>query len=436
MTQTHIFQSSAFSRRGFLGLAGGAAAVATLAACSGGGGGGSSSGTIKFWDMPWGNADYNPAAQKIAEAYKPAKGLLPAEYQVIQWNNFTQTFSSAIASKTGPAVSTGGGFQAFQYAEQGAIAYADDLLDTFKKEGIYDDFLTGVVDPFKTKDGYASVPNMIDMRVWWYRKSILDEVGVELPTTWDELLTAGKALAAKGYFAYGIGAGAGQNLGAHSMVVMMINNGGGLFNADNELDCVTDRNIEAMDFIKELAGEGIIDPASVSYTIDNLREQWKTKRVAMGINTPGLNEDLGDTENDVLVAKPMAGPHGDVGTLQFLNNMMMYKNTPSQESSEAFMLYWFQNYGDLWKQKLIPALPVLKSVIETPEFQANTQKVEVVNTWQPIAKTYAAQGDTVDAKIAAIDGGQALAEFTQVMLAGKTDSKTALEKLQKDIEAL
>ncbi|NQX13248.1 extracellular solute-binding protein [Microbacteriaceae bacterium VKM Ac-2855] len=435
MTQTHIFQSSAFSRRGFLGLAGGAAAVATLAACSGGGGG-SSSGTIKFWDMPWGNADYNPAAQKIAEAYKPASGMLGAEYQVIQWNNFTQTFSSAIASKTGPAVSTGGGFQAFQYAEQGAIAYADDLLDTFKTEGIYDDFLPGVVDPFKTANGFAAVPNMIDMRIWWYRKSVFDELGLTVPTTWEEYLATGKTLASKGYFAYGIGAGAGNNIGAHSMVVMMINNGGGLFNADNELDCATERNIETMDFIKELANEKIIDPASISYTIDNGREQWKSGKVAMGISTPGLNDDIGDTADDVLVAAPMAGLHGDVGTLQFLNNMMMYTNTPSQESSEAFMTYWFQNYGDLWKQRLIPALPVLKSVIALPEFQENAQKVKIVNEWQPIAKTYAAQGDTVDAKIAAIDGGQALNEFTQTVLGGKADSKTALEKLQKDIEAL
>jgi multiple sugar transport system substrate-binding protein len=434
---THIFQSSAFSRRGVLGATAGAAALATLTACAGGSGGSGGAGKpITFWDMPWGTPEYNTAAQKITEAYKPTGSNGAAKYQIIQWNNFTQTYSSAIASKTGPAISTGGGFQAYQYAEQGAIAYADDLIDTFKTEGIYDDFLPGLFDSFQTKDGYCAVPSQIDMRIWWYRKSIFDEVGVSLPTTWDEYLTVGKALAAKGYYAYGIGAGAGANTGAHSMIVMMINNGGGLFNADNELDCVTDRNIEAMDFIRELAREGIIDPASVSYTLDNMRTQWREGKFAMGINSPGLNDDLGDTEGDVLVATPMAGPHGDVGTLQFVNNTMMYTNTPSQESSEAFMLYWFQNYGTLWQQKLFPQLPVLQSVIDLPEFQASTQKAEILKTWQPIAKTYAAQGDTVDVRIAAIDGGQALAEFTQKMLGGQTDSKTALEKLQKDIEAL
>jgi multiple sugar transport system substrate-binding protein len=434
---SHSLPRTDTSRRGFLGLAAGSASLAALSACGGGGGSASGGGdTIAFWDMPWGAASYNTAAQKLSDAYKPTGENLAAKYQVIQWNNFTQTFASAIASNTGPAVSTGGGFQAYQYAEQGAIAYADDLLETFKTEGIYDDFLPGTIDPFKSANGYVAVPTQLDMRIWWYRKSVFDQEGLTLPTTWDEYLTVGTALAAKGYFAYGIGAGAGNNLGAHTMVAMMINNGGGLFNADNELDCVTDRNVEAIDFIQELAGAGIIDPAAVSYTTDNLRTQWQGGKIAMGISTPGLDEDLGETDGDILVATPMAGPHGDVGCLQFLNNIMMYENTPSQASSEAFLLYWFQNYGTLWQQKVLPGLPVLQSVIDLPEFQENTQKAEIIKTWQPIAKTYAAQGDTVDAKIAAIDGGQALNEFTQTVLAGGTDSKTALEKLQKDIEAL
>ena len=72
------------------------------------------------------------------------------------------------------------------------------------------------------------------------------------------------------------------------MVAMMINNGGGLFNADGKPDCVTDANIEAMEFVQQLANEGIIDKAAVSYTTDNLTAQWNTKKAGLGIHTPGL----------------------------------------------------------------------------------------------------------------------------------------------------
>ena len=132
--------SSSLSRRGFLGLAAAATAVPLLAACnvSGssntGGSSGDASGELKFWDMPWGSPEYNTTGEKIIAGYTPASGFGKASYQTIQWNGFYQTFSSAIASKTGPAVSSGAGFQAFQFAEQDSIAYADNLIESLKSD--------------------------------------------------------------------------------------------------------------------------------------------------------------------------------------------------------------------------------------------------------------------------------------------------------------
>jgi multiple sugar transport system substrate-binding protein len=430
------------SRRSFLegatAIAGAVAAGPFLAACSSSSGGssGAASAKLKFWDMPWGAASYNPAAKALTEAYKPTGSLPAATYQEIQWANFTQTFSSAVASKTGPAVSTGGGFQAFQYAAQGAIAYADNLLTAFKKDSTYDDYLAGTVEAMKTDKGYVAVPWQLDMRVWWYRKSLLDQVGAKVPTTWGELLAAGKALAAKGIYGFATGSGAGNNLGAHHMVMMMINNGGGIFSPDGKVDLVTERNIEAMAFVKELVNLKIVDPASVSYTTDNLNNQWKSKKAGMGINTPGLDADIGDTSGDMQLMKPLAGPHGDKFCLVFPNNIMMYKKTPSQPGSEAFLSYYVKNMKALWQQGVEPHLPVLKSIIALPEFQAQKQKVNAIQDWQPMAKTYAALSTELTPALAQIDGGQAINQFTQTMLAGKTDPKTALQSLQTALAAI
>jgi multiple sugar transport system substrate-binding protein len=386
--------------------------------------------------MPWGSATYNPAAEKIVTAYKPASGMPAATYQTIQWNNFVQTFSSAIASKTGPAVSSGGGFQAFQFADQGAIAYADNVVKAFQADGTLDDFLPGTVEAMKTAKGYAAIPWQLDMRPWWYRKSLLDDAGVKPPTTWDELMTAGETLAKKGLYGFASGGGAGNNLGAHQMVMMMINNGGGIFNPDGKVDLVTDRNVEAMTFVQELVKAKIIDPASVSYTIDNQNARWKNKKFAMGIDTPGLDANVGDTSGDLLVMSPIAGPHGDKACLVFENNIMMYKNTPSQAGSEAFLTYYIKNMKALWQQNVVPGLPVLKSIVELPEFQKQTQKAKIIKEWQPIAKSYATQSTTLTPALAQIDGGDPLNQFTQTMMAGKTDPKSALTTLQKALESI
>ena len=289
------FTPSPMSRRGFLGLAAAAAAVPTLAACnvsgsSNTGGGGGSADPIKFWDQPWGATAYNDLGKKITEAYAPPANLGKATYQIIPWNNFYQTYSSAIASGTGPAVSSGGGFQPFQFAEQGAIAYADKLLERGRRTAPYDDFLPGILEANKVDEGYAAVPWQLDVRVVWYQQGAAGEGRRRGADHFDSWISAGKALKKIGVFGFGIGTGAGNNLGSHSMVAMMIMNGGGLFTPDGKPDCVTDRNIEAMDFVRQLVSEGIIDPASVSYTTDNLNTQWAKSKVALGFNSAGPAE--------------------------------------------------------------------------------------------------------------------------------------------------
>ncbi|MEV8149877.1 extracellular solute-binding protein [Arthrobacter sp. NPDC080073] len=425
-----------FSRRGFLGLTAAAAAVPLLAACGGGSSSSSAGGAIKFWDMPWATPAYNDAAKKITESYAPTGSNGKAGYQLIQWNNFYQTFSSAIASKTGPAVSTGGGFQAFQFDQQGQIAYADKVIDALKKNGQFDDFLPGVLDPFKSDKGYVAVPWQLDMRVFWYRKSLFDQAGVALPTDWASLLDAGKALKKIGVFGFATGSGAGNNIGNHSMIMMMVNNGGGVFTKDGQLDVMNDRNVEATEYLLELVSNGIIDPAAVSYTSDNLNAQWKDKKAAFGPYVLGVPARVGDTSGDIRVASPIAGPHGDKHGLVFPNNIMMYKNTPSQESSEAFLTYYMGQLKELWRQKLMNALPVFKSITEMPEFTSDPNNVKIVKEWQPIAKTFAAQGTSLNANLAVLDGGQALNQFTQTILTGKTDAKTALTAFKTGLESV
>jgi multiple sugar transport system substrate-binding protein len=433
---------SAFTRRGFIGVAGGMAAATLLAACSpgggSGGGGGGGGGTIKFWNMPWGSPAFNKLDEKITKAYKPADGLGPATYQVIQWANFTQTFSSAVASNTGPAVSSGGGTQAFQFEAQNKIAYADDLLDSWKENGLYDDFLPGLFDTMKVEKGYAAVPYNLDMRVIWYNKTLLEQAGVASPPTdWQSYMDAAAALKKNNVYGYGTGAGAGAFTGGHALVSWMINNGGGLFDEDQKPDVVTPENIEAMEFVLEMVKKGYVDPASATYTSANVESQWKARTFGMGYNGGGLASNVGgDVQPELAVMSPLKSPSGKQGALFFPNSIMMYKNTPSQEGSEAFLTYYYQNMAPLWTEKTGIGLPPLKSITETPEFQSDANNVKIITEWQPVARTWAAPGgDALFFNVTTVDGTPAMDTFTQSILGGKTDAKSALTTLQSAIEA-
>lgn len=419
------------SRRSLLAGAGGVAALAALAACSPGGG---ASETLKFWNMPWGGTAFSPLDQKITLAYKPASGLPAASYQAVQWANFTTTFATAIVSKTGPAVSSGSGTQAFQFAVQNYIAYADGLLASWQKNGLYDDFLPGVLAGMKTDKGYVAIPYNLDMRVLWYRKSLLEKAGVNPPTDWQSYLDACAALKKTGVFGFGIASGA-QGNGFQILVGLLINNGGGLFNGEQRPDCVTAANIEALDFVVELVRKGYMDPGSVSYSTTNAQSQWKAGKFGIGYEGPGLDQDLGGAvQADMVVADPINGAQGGKGALYFPNNIMMYRNTPSQQGSEAFLSYYYRNMAPLWTKQTGIGLPVLKSITATPQFRSNPNAVTAVEKWLPISKTWAAPGgDALFANVSLVDSTPAMTTFAQSVLSLRATPKDALTTLQNTL---
>ncbi len=425
---------SSVSRRGFLGLASGVGLAGFLAACNRAATNGGSGGTapIKFWNMPWGNTEFNVEDEKITAGYQPAEGLSPATYQVIQWANFTQTFSSAVASNTGPAVSSGGGTQAFQFEAQDKIAYADGLLESWKADGLYDDFLPGLIDTMKVEKGYAAVPYNLDMRVLWYNKTLLQKADAEPPTDWPSFLETCAALKKIGVYGYGTAAGAGAFTGSHILVSWMINNGGGLFGADKQPDMLTDANLEAIEFVLECVSKGYVDPASPTYTSDNAQSQWKAQKYGMGFDTAGLANNVGgDIAKQLTVGSPLTSPAGKKGMLYFPNSIMMYTNTPSQPGSEAFLTYYYKNMAPLWTKNTGIGLPPLKSITETPEFRKDANAVKAITEYQPIAKTWAAPGsDALFLGVTTVDGTPAMDTFAQSVLGGKTTAKDALTKLQ------
>ena len=430
-------ESSSFqvSRRAFVGLAGGAAAALALAACSAGGSAGAS-GPIKFWNMPWGNTSFLPTDRGLIQSYKPSGSLPAAKYQQVSWQNFPQTFATAIASKTGPAVSSGSGTQAFQFGKNGDIAFADHLIESWKSSGLYDDFLPGLFDAMKTEKGYVAVPYNLDMRVLWYSKSLLAQAGVEPPTDWQSHMDVCAALKKIGVYGLGLSGGA-QGNAFQAIVGWMINNGGGIFDEEQKPNLVTKANIETLDYLSELIQKGYADPGSAGYTTTNTQSQWKAKRFGMQIESPGLAATLGgDLATDVVVGDPLTSASGKKGALTFPNNIMMYKNTPSQKGSEAFLTYYIKHMSVLWTKNTGMGLPVLKSIAATPEFKADKNAAKMIEVWQPIGKTWAAPGGAaLFSNVTLVDSTPAMTTFAQTVITQKASSKEALTSLQKTLDS-
>ena len=60
---------------------------------------------LVFWDMVWGGADaYIPTAEKMVEQFNEEHPDIHVTYQSTAWQNFYQTFLTAVTSGVAPDV--------------------------------------------------------------------------------------------------------------------------------------------------------------------------------------------------------------------------------------------------------------------------------------------------------------------------------------------
>jgi multiple sugar transport system substrate-binding protein len=172
-----------FSRRGFLRAAGGVALAGGLAACGSNTGRSSGgAGTLQQWYHQYGEQGTQQAALKFAKAYKDATVNVvwtPGDYGA--------KLASGLLSSNAPDV-----FENqlnIELIKAGQIAPLDDIFASAKA-----DFNEADIK-LNTYEGKIYGVKMIDdPQVLYYRKSLFSKAGVQVPTTFDELITAVKKL--------------------------------------------------------------------------------------------------------------------------------------------------------------------------------------------------------------------------------------------------
>jgi multiple sugar transport system substrate-binding protein len=180
---------SSVSRRRLLSAGGGLALTAALAACgsNNGRGGGSGGGTaLSQWYHQYGEAGTEQAVKRYAVAYRPA-------HVTVQWRpgNYDQQTAAALLTDSGPDVFEANG-PSLDQIQGGQVV---DLTDEIK--AVESDFNPGVLAPKTYRGKVYGIPQVIDMQMLYYRKSMLAKAGVRPPQTLDELVDAARALTDK-----------------------------------------------------------------------------------------------------------------------------------------------------------------------------------------------------------------------------------------------
>jgi multiple sugar transport system substrate-binding protein len=400
-----------------LGASLSAASIPTLLSACGGGAGAGGKVQLNFWDMLWGPDEYIDAAKKLVSQFNQQHSNIEVTYQSIPWTNWYQTFTTAIGSGTAPDVSTGAAYQAVQFYDSGAIAAVDDVIEEWRSSGKLDDFQPHTVDTLKYNGHYVALPWGIDIRVPFYRKDYFQKAGLQLPTNWDEWLAAAKKLTGAGKYGWLCSSDTG---GSQYLYLLILNNGGGFFTPDKKPNLLNDRDMEALQFFSSWVKNGTVSPASTGYQSTDAVKAFGNGDGAMIINSPGMKAQFtADVNNNIGVMPPLAGPHGDKGTIFWVNNLMLYKQSQHPNEAKTFMKWWSENQLALWTQGHSSEIPARKSFASNPYFKSNADLNFIIENWVPLGKTTATQASGIFPQLNSIEGEGVLQTLVQDLLQGK-----------------
>ncbi|WP_240689425.1 sugar ABC transporter substrate-binding protein [Ammoniphilus sp. YIM 78166] len=388
---------------------------------------------LQFWDMVWGPPEYIDTAKKLVAQFNKEHPNIQVTYQSTPWNNWYQTFSTAIASGTAPDISTGGGFQAFQFYDQDAILPIDDVVEEWRKEGKLEDFFPGAVETLKYDGHYVALPWALDIRVPWYNKELFEKAGVDVPKNWAEFREAAKKLS-NGKGQYGMVAPSDTG-GTQYLYTLMLNNGGGIFTPDRKVEFSNERNMEAIQFFADMVADGSVNPNGSGFKGDDAIKSFGQGDAAIIIRNPGFRSHLPEMMDKIGMMEPLEGPHGDKGTIMWVNNLMIYKQSKHPEEAKVFMKWWSENNLPLWSEGHSNQLSARVSFSKDAFFQNNPDTKQVYDQWVPVGKTLAARSEGAFPALNEIEGEGVMQTMMQELIMGK-DPKATLDKAEAKIKQI
>ena len=194
---------------------------------------------------------------------------------VVSWNDIYTVVNTRIANGEAPDLLNIDGFA--DYQADGLLLPAEEWVSEETYAKFFDSFLEQSV-----VDGTVwAVPDLASARALYYNADILAAAGVEVPTTWDELVAACEAIKAYDAEIYPWGVDMTTDEGQACFAYYAWNNNGGFVDADGNWTLNSAENVEAVNFIVSMVQAGLTNTDPTTETRYDLQEMFASGKVAM-----------------------------------------------------------------------------------------------------------------------------------------------------------
>ena len=293
---------------------------------------------ITVWIMQPGSETLQDMLEGFTEDFEAETG---ADVNLIfqPWADAHDAFTTGIAAGDTPDVAEMGTTWTAEFGELGA--FAEQELDTG------DDYIEGVVESGMPEGTPLGLPWYAGARALIYNATVFDELGLDPPDTWDELVEVGQTIQEEtDMYAYSV-VGAGAN---HFVLPKVWQAGGSIAEqgADGSWSATINEpeGVEAFEFYAELFTEYEFSPAgALNWDVNDAQSAFINEDLAMYL---GLGVNLGavlaqDPDFEPGVALLPEGPGGNRDTLAGGSHLVRFADSEAPELAQQYIEFLLED---------------------------------------------------------------------------------------------
>ncbi len=343
--------------------------------------------------------------------------------ECVSWNDIYTKVNTLIQNDQAPDILNIDTFADYQ---------ADDLLlpvSDYISDETYAKFYESFLEQSNVDGTVWAVPDLASVRGLFYNKDILEEAGVEVPTTWDELTEACKAIKDRfGDEVYPWGIDMTTDEGQAAFSYYTWNNGGGFVDEEDQWILNCDENVEAIEYAIGLYNDGYTNQDPATQTRYDLQDLFGQGKLAMMIGPNGIPTYLKDGGYEISYGVSTIPTNTGKSTAQgVMDRFMVFDNDDDEEKIAAISTFFDTFYDDgpysewVLMEDFLPATSTgAEAMVAVNEDYASWIDILSNARFYPTAKA-----EWIDVKQGVIDVEQ------QALLGG--DVKELLDELQENI---
>ncbi|QBI19214.1 extracellular solute-binding protein [Egibacter rhizosphaerae] len=290
--------------------------------------------SITVWIMQPGSDDLEEMLEGFTADFEEETGA-DVDLLFQPWPDAHDAFTTAIAGDDMPDVAEMGTTWTPEFGELGVFAEQEDSGDV--------EYIEALVESGTPEGTPLGAPWYAGARALIYNAEVFDELGLEPPEDWDELVDVGETIQAEtDMHAYGV-VGAGAN---HFVLPRVWQAGGEIGEQHDdgtwEATLNEQEGVEAFDEYASLWSEHEFAPdGALNWDVNDAQDAFINEDMAMfeGLG-PNLGVVQGEAEDlEVGVAPLPEGPAGNRDTLAGGSHLVRFADSQSPETAQAYIEY-------------------------------------------------------------------------------------------------